>query len=300
MKSHSVSLSLVAICLPLLGLTACGGSGSAAASPDAEAGGKHAIVLRRELEPGKSHPLQVKDESSQHTVTSVAGKVAADVSTTTLLSFVGTERALSAGRDQPEEYVVEELTRTTDGKTVELLPKGAKLASKPDGKEWQYELEGKPVSEEVSDALHTLLGRTVGGPTDDEIFGTKQPRAVGESWNVDVNHLPPDEHIAFNPEGASGSMRFVGVRKVGETDCLDLQADLSVPSVSLKGLPEGAKVRSASMTGKFAGLFPADIKLASPSQSMVIDVKLQMEVAAPQGAVVVDMTVHNDHSQNRR
>jgi hypothetical protein len=299
MHSFPVSLALVSLFVPLLGLAGCGGAGSTAAPPSAQAGEKYPIVLRRELPPGKSYQLRVKDESTEHTVVSLQGKVVKDQTKTTLLSFVGSQQALSGGRDQPTDYVVEELTRTADGQKTALLPPGSKIAARPAGKEWQYTVEGQPAAEDVNNALQKLFGSSAGGPTDDDVFGSKQPRAVGESWSVDLTSFPADEKIELNPDGASGSTRFVTQRNVDGVACQELQADLSVPKVTLKGLPEGAKVLSVSLTGHFLGLYPVDTRLPSPSQGLAMDMKFKMEIASPQGPATVEASVHSDHTQNR-
>ena len=101
MHSYPVSLSLVALFVPLMGLAACGGASSTAASPSAQATDKYPIVLRRDLEPGKSYRLQIKDESKEHSVTSFAGKVVEDKNTTRLFSFVGSQKALSGKSTGP-------------------------------------------------------------------------------------------------------------------------------------------------------------------------------------------------------
>ncbi|HKO53249.1 MAG TPA: hypothetical protein VJV79_36315 [Polyangiaceae bacterium] len=300
MHNYPVSLGLVALLVPLMGLVACGGAGSSAASPSAQAGDKYPIVLHRDLEPGKTYRLRVEDESTEHSVTSIAGKVVDEKNTTTLFSLVGSHKTLSAGRYQPGEYVIEELTRTTNGDKTALLPTGSKVSENLVGKQWQYTVAGKPVSEQATKALHALLQDTEGASSDDDIFGSKLPRAIGESWPVDVHHLPPlDESIVVNPEGASGSTRLVALRKLDGVDCLELRGELSVPSMTLKDLPEGAKLLSGGVSGNFVGMAPVDTNLPSPSVTRTIDVKLKMEVPSPRGAVTVDMTVHNEHSHKR-
>jgi hypothetical protein len=77
-----------------------------------------------------------------------------------------------------------------------------------------------------------------------------------------------------------------------------LAADVAVPSVRLKSLPE-AKVRSAGMSAHFVGAFPIDTKLPSPKQSFSLDLKLELDVASPEGTAAVDMTMRSEHSQSR-
>lgn len=294
MSSFSTSFAL----LLLFGATACGGASATPAPSSTQATDKYEIVLRRDLEAGKSYRVSIKDDSQEHAVMRVQGKVVSDESKSTLLSFVGTQKLLSAGHDQPAEYVVEELTRTQAGQTVALLPAGSKIAATPVDKKWQYVVEGQAMSEELDEALHTLFGDEIGGPSDDDLFGSKVPRAIGESWNLDIS-LFQDESVKLHPEGATGSTRLLSLRKIDGVECLEIQADLSVPRVTLHGLPEGTKLLEGGMSGHFLGMFPTDRKRPSLSQGMSMDMKMKMEVQSPNGPVLAEMTRHDERTANR-
>lgn len=294
MPRYSRSIALVL----LLAASGCGGATSTAAASAAPSADKYPILLRREQPAGKAVRIRIKDESKERTVMRVQGNVVSDATSSTLLSFVGTLRNLSPGHDQPAEYVVEELTRISDGKTAALLPAGSKIAANPVNEKWQYAIEGQTISEELGEALHTLFGDDVGGPTDDDLFGSKVPRAIGESWNLDIANFK-DENVALNPEGASGATRLVSLRKVDGLDCLEVQADLSVPSVTLKGLPAEAKLLEAALSGHFLGLYPTDTKLPALSQGMSMDIRMKMEVQSPNGPVLAEMTRHDERTVNR-
>jgi hypothetical protein len=295
MSSFSPSFAF----LLLFGAAACGGASATPAPSSTQASDKYPIVLQRDLEAGKTYRISIKDESQEQAVMRVQGKVVSDESKSTLLSFVGTQKPLSPGRDQPAEYVVEEMTRTLAGQTAALLPAGSKIAAKPVDKKWHYAVEGQAMTEELDEALHTLFGDEIGGPSDDDLFGSKVPRAIGESWNLDISHFQ-DENVKLHPEGATGSTRLLALRKIDGVDCLEIQADLSVPRVTLNGLPEGTKLLEARMSGNFLGMFPTDGKRPSLSQGMSMDMKMKMEVPSPNGPVLAEMIRHDERTANRQ
>ena len=282
----------------LIGLTACGGAGSGPTAASQKKDQKYPILLEREYEPGKEYRVRIKDGTTETAVMSSQGKLVNETKKLTLLSFVGTRKVLSAGKDQPSEYTVEELSLTTDGPAQVLLPPGTKLLASPVAGKWQYTVEGKPLGEGLDDALGTLLGDRVGGPGDDAIFGTKTPRAVGERWDIDMTKLPDDE-LNFDPAGASGSTRVVALRSVDGVECLEIEAQMSIPKVQLKGLPAEAKFLGASTAARFLGLFPTDTKLPSLSQGMSMDMSFQMEVMSPHGPVQVDAKTLGERTVNR-
>ena len=256
-------------------------------------------MFERAYEPGKEYRLRLKDESNEREVMRSNGQIVKEEDKTKVLSFVGTRKVLSAGEDQPSEYLVEELTQTLNGQASVVLPPGTKILASPAGKEWRYTVEQQPLPKEVDELVGSLFGRTIGGPGDDDIFGTKEPRAVGEQWPVDPARLPADDDIVFDVSKASGSTRVVSLRTVEGVECLEIEAKLSIPKLTLKGFPAEAKMLEATMSGSFLGLFPTDEKRLSLSQGMSLDMAMKMEIMSPSGPIVADMTMHNENTVSR-
>jgi hypothetical protein len=290
------ALSLVG----LVGLVGCGAPTAGAVSGAAnETTKKYPIQLEREYEPGKQYRVRVKDESNETMVMSNQGQVLNEEKKHEILSFAGTRKTLSPGDDPPTEYVVEELLQSLNGQSQALLPPGTRVMATARDEKWHYTVDGQPVGEVVAGALSDLLGASAGGPGDDQIFGSTTPRAVGERWEVDVANLPEEDEITFDPQGASGFTRVVALRQLDGVECLEIEAQLSLPKVSFKGLPADAKFLGASMTGNFLGLFPTDARLPSISKGMTTDMTAKMEVMSPQGPVMVDMKMHGEKTTNR-
>jgi hypothetical protein len=294
MQRFSFSLVLLALGAPLVGLTGCGGSPSATA-PE---GGKYRILLERNLELGRPYRVEIKDSSKD--VVLAAGTIVPDQTKAVQLGFVGTQQAQGAGEHQPTEYVVEQLTKSLNGQQTSLLPAGAKIVATPGADKWSYTVNGKAPAKELEADLRHLFGNQISKASDDAIFGSKMPRAIGESWSVDVSAMPPDDSVSFDVQAASGTSRLVQVNTVGDVECLEIQAELVIPGVQIKGLPPGTKMLASEMKGYFTGMFPTDHKLPSASQSQEMDMTVKMEVPSPNGIVPVDMEMHTEHSMSRK
>jgi hypothetical protein len=273
---HRSSFSLLALALSasLFGLSACGPA-------NAPAGGKYRILLERNLELDRQYRLEIKDSSKD--VVLAAGTIVPDQTKTVVRSFVGTQQAKGVGDHQPTEYIVEQMTVTLNGLQQIVLPTGTKIVATPGNDKWSYTVNGKMPNKELDALLRQLFGNEISKANDDAIFGSKMPRSIGESWSVD----------------ASGTTRLVQVSTVGSQECLEIQAELNIPGVQIKGLPAGTKMLHSEMKAYFMGMFPTDHKLPSASQSQEMDMTVKMQVPSPQGIVPVDMQMHTEHSVTR-
>jgi hypothetical protein len=158
-------------------------------------------------------------------------------------------------------------------------------------------VEGAPISDDAKEALEALFGSSRNDTGDDDIFGTPQPRAVGERWSINVEKMK-DDSMEFDPQGASGFTRLVAVRQVAGVECLELEAALTIPRADFN-TPEGAKLLESRMSGRFWGLFPTNTKLQSVSQGQSMDVVFKMEAQSPNGVVLMDATMHNEQTTHR-
>jgi hypothetical protein len=89
-----------------------------------------------------------------------------------------------------------------------------------------------------------------GSATDDEVFGTKEPKAFGESWPINAKLGSEDvkkSGIEVSPEHLNGRTELVGKERIGEADCLSVRGELVASGVALKDLPGGATVDEGTM-----------------------------------------------------
>jgi hypothetical protein len=295
--------SFLLLCASLGIFPACGGGGASSTAADAptEQGvKKYPIVLERSYAPNVKYPVELTHSTTERAVMSAGGAVVGDQTKTKLMSFVGTRTSLAEGKHAPGEFEVTEISIIENGEARLNLPKGTKISRSVEDDSWQYSVDGEPVPEEVAKAFSSLFGGKVNGPGDDDVFGSSVPRAIGERWDIDPTKLPSDEDATLDPEGATGFTKLVGVRDVDGVECLEVEAEVSVPHVTLNNLPPGSKLHGASFTGSFTGLFPTDDSLPSLAQTMAFDMKMQMEVESPKGPVQLDMHMQAEEAMKRK
>ncbi len=138
-----------------------------------------------------------------------------------------------------------------DGKTVPALPAGTQAESRTTGNEMT--VTGLPfvLEPEITALAEGIFrGAEAEGPTDGDIFGTTEPRAIGEKWDVNVEQL---KRLISTPEfsardvSVTGSATLMGVVNVDGTECLHVRANSRIKDVKVD-LPEGLTLSSATGT----------------------------------------------------
>jgi hypothetical protein len=90
----------------------------------------------------------------------------------------------SSGRATKESHIIAKMNRIKGTAKEVLLTGGTKVVASVKGKEEVYEIDGKPASRELAEALGHVISLSDGGATDDDIFGTKERKKVGDSWSI--------------------------------------------------------------------------------------------------------------------
>jgi len=105
-----------------------------------------------------------------------------------------TVRAVNAkGEPTVEEHKVIKLI-TTDAKGVRSTPlaPGTKVVARSKGINPVFKLNGAPASKEITGTLGDIIRVSKGGATDDQVFGVRGKKKIGESWRVNARALAKD------------------------------------------------------------------------------------------------------------
>lgn len=93
--------------------------------------------------------------------------------------------ALGAATSKSFKITSSKLTR--DKTTQTLLPNGSIVLARLQDGHTLFEMNGKPVDDEVAKALSTVIAlHSSDSISDDAMFGTRGKKRVGESWDLDV------------------------------------------------------------------------------------------------------------------
>ena len=133
----------------------------------------------------------------------------------------------------------------------------------------RYLVNGQIASNEIAEVLSTLFVLPQSETTDDDVFGTKERKKVGDSWGVNVvkaaSSLSPEFKLA--PEDMKGTTTLEKILEIDGVKCPWISGKLDINKAS-PPLPPGFVVEKSHISAAFAGVFPIDVLLDYFSEEM--------------------------------
>lgn len=278
------------ILLLFLVLTACGGGSTSVTAPTAgadplagAAGAKtYAIHLTRPSHAGERWHV-VADDTTDKTVTQ-DGTVVQEKHRVLHLDGVYTAVAVDdRGRPLRDHYDVKELT--ADGQPLASAGVGIDVTRAGREEDAVVLVGGAPATAEVMDAIRTLLTVRSGGATDDEVFGTEQPQAVGAHWAVDTRLAHDDllQDAGIDATTVTGDVWLAGLTRANDIDCLDVRAKLALDGLALPNLPKGSVVDLGHADVDMEATLPFDARPVRATEALTMSMKVRVRVPTPEG-----------------
>ena len=162
------------------------------------------------------------------------------------------------------EIRIERASTVRDGRRGEFLAAGTTVTEKRSGVSQVFDVNGEPALADVAAALGLVLSET-SIDNDDELFGSKARRKVGERWSVNPGRVAElfsrpsgGRRMAITARDVTGSARLARVAPCGKAACMTIEANgtVSLPAASLS--PQGMQVESSTLEFAFSGVFPLD------------------------------------------
>lgn len=138
-------------------------------------------------------------------------------------------------------FTVGTFTKVENGMTVALLEPGSVVVADGSQQQKLSSKDGKALSEPVRDAFNVMYSaHKPDSATDDEVFGTKDTRAIGDRWPM--NLALASEELARDglviPAGhLNGTFSLISKDKVGTTDCIGVRGQIDADSLTPSDLP---------------------------------------------------------------
>jgi hypothetical protein len=208
----------------------------------------------------------------------VGGKVFEEQSEDFLVDFESDVKALEVdknGKPSKVSLTVDKCILKQGGTEKPLLAKGAVVIASLKDDETVYEIAGQPVDAETAEALDlvVVLGRN--GASDDEVFGTKERKKVGDHWAMNAELAAKDlqdvmKGSTVKKEDVAGTVTLDKVVKVGTTDCLQISVEMTVNNETMPDM----EVSQMKIHVHFLGLFPIDLSkdIMEESDSMTMSI----------------------------
>jgi hypothetical protein len=270
-------------------VTSCGGAAtqtSAQPLPQTQAPKTYAIHMHRDSHVGGRSHVVLDGSDDTTTVTTKDGAELDRKHTLKKVHFdgIGSILAIDGSGDATRlHYDVTDLV--TNDKSIFRGPVDLTRALKES--DAVILINGAPAVGEVHDALASVLSLRVGGPKDDEIFGTSQPQPVGAHWPINGKRAVED--LANDPKLRASSITGESTL-AGVTDCcIDLRSTMHMSGMTLPGAPTSGVDGAAD--GTFEAIFPMDAKRDRVEDHMVFHIVMKVVVPTPKGAVNVDVDV---------
>ncbi len=165
---------------------------------------------------------------------------------------------------------VEKLTRIEGDAKKELLPKGSVVTVSWDGKDQAFEMAGGALAPDTEESLKLLdlVSDDPEGPTDDEVFGAKDRKKVGDHWEGNA------ELMAKQMAGLGAMMKKEDLKitttlekivMLGKTECMQLSTVVTCDKFA-PPLPLGLTVDTGVVKAAVSAKVPTATSLSEPGE----------------------------------
>lgn len=192
---------------------------------------------------------------------------------TTLQGVVSVQKVDKAGKLLKLQLKVEKFV---DAKGDELLKKGDVVIAETIEKKTTYRLSEGTLSDDIKKRLSVVLKtKTRDGPSNDEAYGTKYRKKIGDSWKI--NSQAAGKSLKIAPKAISGSVKLEAVEKFEGHECLRISMKARITEYGGEQLAkQGFEIKSLDFTVALTGLHPTDQKIdvVKGKISMSVDAKV--------------------------
>ncbi len=244
-------------------------------SANAAVAGDYEIRLHRPMRVGEKFHILSTGRNAAKTVFTVGGNLVRDDRENfeaTLESVMKVLATDGIGRPTQKSITVLRCEKYEAFDLRSLLPRGTVVVASLKGNDEVFEIDGKPVSREVHDLLAFFVTLSKGEATDDDIFGTRQRKQVGESWGINAELAARDLeklNLGVRKENVTGKATLEKVVKAGGADCLLVSSEVAVSKLA-PPLPPGYSMESSLLRATISAKFPVDATAQSPEGTMGI------------------------------
>jgi hypothetical protein len=198
-------------------------------------------------------------------------------------------------------YTIERAQQTANAQTTELLARGRVVVVEHRDGRARYTVDGEKPPKEIEEALGIVISaHEPNSATDDDIFGTKERKRVGDEWGINAEAAARDftsRGVKIEPANIAGSTKLVNAKTHEGTKVLELTGKLKIRDLALP-LPAGAQVEKSNVEALFWGLFPTDAKSTRRvAESMLLKTAFAVRMKKPDTGeeVLVEALVEQGH-----
>jgi hypothetical protein len=271
---------LISICL--LACAACGSEATTAPAASVTTPGTsraYEIVIHRPLKAGdRFHVVveareQIDGAETSSTVEQARVKNIAKNLQLLLVGMLTIREVDAEGRAQSAVLQVEDFKSTDTGNA--LLPAGAKIDAVRGAGDFALMVDDEPRPDLLRPLQLAFPLHRPGSPLGDELFGSKVPRQIGDTWAFSKSNVArrmEEDGYVVRETGITGDTRLTGTTVVDGAECLELSAKMHADQATVGEQLEYLGVGSGKLDVTLKFVVPTDKSLP-----------LAMEEASGQG-----------------
>ena len=264
---------------------------------------EYEIRMDRPVRAGEKFRMTAKGTAEEKSLIKMGDELVRDDRENFAIDFEATMTVLevdSQHRPTKAQFVVSKCTKTEAYDLRPLIPPGAVVVAAVKDREAVFTVNGEQASREVGQALDLVITLSKGGATDDEIFGTRSRKKVGDRWGINAELAAKelsDMKFKVAKEALNGATTLEQVVREGGREYLMLATEMTVSPASPE-LPPGTTLERSKLEMKFTGKYPAEGD--APSEEESADLSLNFTVRSKAAPGEQDVVVESASRQRLR
>ncbi|HEY3305547.1 MAG TPA: hypothetical protein VGL70_18645 [Candidatus Binatia bacterium] len=178
-----------------------------------------------------------------------------------LVSSVIVLETSERGKLRKSAIVIEKCVMTTGGRIESLITPGLVVMAAREGKQTVYKIKDAPVDARTAKALRMSISFYAGEYSDDDIFGTREKKGVGDTWPVNAAMFADAMNevfaVSIKHEDISGTMNLEQVVKDRLHDYFLIKGWLDIAKFAVP-LPQAFRLDEGQLKVAFSGKYPID------------------------------------------
>jgi len=185
----------------------------------------------------------------------------------------------------------------------ELLKPGTEIISQLQEGEEVFTINNKPVPLAVENILAQFFSFGNSNITDDDVFGTKEAKKVGDKWPVRSDQMAKmlaEDGVIADLDKINGNTTLEKIIEVDGVKALHITGNVEIGSPSSTSLPSTLLVEKANVSVSFSGNYPIDTSLAPISDRLDMTMTFIGRRASPPDNSQVVVSLRREQSVEKR
>ena len=243
------------------------------------------IRLDRPLKPGDQFKISATGRKRQDIRISTANEPLHEKNDDFTIEYAARRKVFAVdeiGRAIKVSDTVQQLSLVRSGNRTEFLKPGTKVLGYVEGMKKVFEIDGRRADEETESVLELVIDITAGGPGNDEVFGSRTRKKVGEAWKMNsVAAIAELGRRNIEGQAIEGDVTLESVTHEPIGDVLRVVCHFkgNARPISMPGITSS----SGPFQGTWSTKVPVNPALTSTEDSMAINLQFQGKGGVPGG-----------------